>query len=162
MENIAAAASWAQRLSRGITVTEPQVNGLLSPLWLCYSPLCPLRHWLYTESPHHPSPPLCPCRREGETSPWWVHFWSLRGASAPPPFFMPSSSLSSLVPSCQEFWRLGLSASAPSSHPAVSPGSFILLPSASRRRLKSQKDLTATQSLAREETPTLPSPQHPA
>lgn len=43
--------------------------------------------------PPPPSPPLCPCQRKGETSPWWVHLWSLWGASAPPPFFLPSSSL---------------------------------------------------------------------
>ena len=77
-----------------------------------------------------PFPPLCPCQRKEETSPWWEHLWSHGGASASPPFFHPSSSLSTRLGSCQEFWGL-----APWSRPTTSPGSFIHRPDASGRRL---------------------------
>lgn len=136
MENVAATTSL---LSRGI-YRELQVKGLLSSSDSAYSWH---RHRVFIEAPPPPFPPLCPCQRKEETSPWWEHLWSHGGASASPPFFHPSSSLSSRLGSCQEFWGL-----APWLRPTTSPGSFIHTPDASRRRLGPREDIVATQSLA--------------
>lgn len=142
----------------GLTELELQVKGLLYPLWLGYnftaSAYSPHSHRVFIETPPHP--PLCPCQRKGETSPWWVHLWSLRGASAPPPFFHPSPPL------CWGAVRSSEGSVCPLGS-LISPGrvSGLFHPHAqhfAERRLESRKDPASTQSLAPAGQPPPPSP----
>lgn len=139
------------------TEIELQLNGLLSPLWFCYSSLCPHQHWLAPTLPHLFAPVKGKERQALDECTFDL--------CEPPLLLLLSfchhlpSPLCWIAVRVLKAWSVR---SAPSSHPATSLGSFILLSSASWRQLESQKDLAATQSLASDKKPTSPSPQHSA
>lgn len=67
------------------------------------------RHWAFIEVPPPlpSSPPLCPCQRKGETGPLMsAPLISVRRLCSSSFLRLPSSSLSTLLGSWQEFWRL--------------------------------------------------------